>query len=192
MDVRKALLFSCVVLSGINITEAFAADRPLFAAFKQFCADTQAKPEAVKAAALAFSNKKVASATTNKKAPVSATGNSWGLMFQGHHLTVTAGKLHAPAVANMPASDSITCAITDSDGDNAGATEIAKWTGVPANAEVKGVFGTYTYQDKNGARIAVNAPDKAVKEPEGVWNLTLSQIGQLTAVTLAHVPAASQ
>src|ERR1051326_7691880 len=128
MDVRKALLFSCVALSGINITEAFAADRPLFAAFKQFCADTQAKPEAVKAAALAFSNKKVASATTNKKAPVSATGNSWGLMFQGHHLTVTAGKLHAPAVANMPASDSITCAITDSDGDNAGATEIAKWT----------------------------------------------------------------
>ncbi len=191
MAIKRILLFNCIALCSMGSTETFAADRPLFAAFKQFCAGTQAKPEAVRAAALAFSNKKVASAATSKKAPVSAAGNSWGLMYQGHHLTVTSGTLNAPAVGTMPPTNSVTCAITDSDGDNAGASEIAKWAGVPASAEVKGVFGTYTYQDKNGTRVPVKTAETAVKEPEGMWNLTLSQIGQLTAINLAHVTAES-
>ena len=97
MIMRKALFFSCIALSGIGATEVLAADPPLLSAFKQFCADTQAKPDAVKNAALAFSGKKVATVATNKKAPVSAVGNTWSFVFQGHHLMVTSGTLHAPA-----------------------------------------------------------------------------------------------
>jgi len=191
MIMRKALFFSCMVLSGIGATEALAADPPLLAAFKQFCVNTQANPDAVKNAALVFSGKKVATAATNKKAPVSAAGNTWSFVFQGHHLMVTSGTLHAPAAGKMPATDSVTCAITDSDGDNAGASAIGAWAGVPASAEVSSIFGTYTYQDKNGTHAPVKAAETAVKEPEGLWNLTLSQIGKLTAVNLAHVTAAN-
>ena len=42
-------------------------------------------------AALVFSGKEVATAATNKKAPVSAAGNTWSFVFQGHHLMVTSG-----------------------------------------------------------------------------------------------------
>ena len=190
MNIRPTVLFGCAALFGIGVTNAFAADTPLFSAFKQFCADTQAKPDAVKSAVLAASSKAVGSAATNRKAPASATGKSWSLVFQGHHLTVTAGTLHAPTAGAMPPTDSVTCAITDSDGDNAGASAIGAWAGVPASAEVSGIFGTYTYQDKNGTRAPVKAPETAVKDPEGLWNLTLSQVGKLTAVNLAHVSAA--
>ncbi|HSC19214.1 MAG TPA: hypothetical protein VLC74_09895 [Rhizomicrobium sp.] len=190
MNIGQTVLFSSAALCSLGVTDALAADPPLFAAFKQFCADTQAKPDAVKAAALAVSSKTVASAATNKKAQASASGNSWSLVFQGHHLTVTSGTLHTPAAANMPPTDAITCAITDSDGDNAGASSIGAWAGVPASAQVKGIFGTYVYQQKNGTRVAVKAPETAVKDPEGVWNLTLTQVGQVTAVNLAHATAA--
>ncbi|HEY1961087.1 MAG TPA: hypothetical protein VGG69_01615 [Rhizomicrobium sp.] len=188
---RQALRFGCVALPALVATNAFAADPPLFAAFKKFCADTKAEPDAVKAAALAASSKNVASAATDKKAPAAAAGSSWTLLFQGHHLTVTSGTLNTPAAANIPATKGVTCAITDSDGDNAGASAIGAWAKVPATAEVGGVFGTYSYQEKNGVRVGVKAPDKAVKDPEGMWNLTLSQVGKLTAVNLAHVKPAS-
>ena len=191
MNIRQTVVFSCVALSGMGVADAFAADAPLFAAFKQFCADTQAKPDAVKAAALAASSKAVGTVATNKKAPASATGKSWGLVFQGHHLTVTSGTLHTPAAGNMPPTNSVTCAITDSDGDNAGASAIGAWAGVPASVEVSGIFGTYVYQEKNGKHVAVKAPETAAKDPQGLWNLTLSQVGKLTAVNLAHVTAAS-
>lgn len=193
MKIEKAVVFlGCGTLFATAICPARAADPPLFAAFKQFCADTQAKPDAVKAAALAASSKNVASAATNKKSPASATGNSWSLVYQGHHVTVTSGTLQTPATGNMPATNSITCAVTDSDGDNAGATAIASWAAVPASAEVGGIFGTYTYQEKTGKHVPVKALEQAVKDPQGVWNLTLSQIGKLTAVNLAHATAASQ
>jgi len=192
MRISQAVLFTCVALSGTGVANAFAADPPLFAAFKQFCADTQAKPDAVKAAALAARSKSVGSVATNKKAQASAAGNSWSMVFQGHHLTVTSGTLHAPATGKMPQTDSVTCAITDSDGDNAGASAIGTWAGVPPSAEVKGIFGTYVYQEKNGVRVPVKLPETAVKDPEGLWNLTLSQVGKLTAVNLAHVIAASR
>jgi hypothetical protein len=192
MNIKRILLFSCVGFFASSTANASTADSPLFAAFKKFCVETQAKPDAVKTAALEASGKKVASATSNKRAPVSAGGNSWAFTFQGHHLTVTAGTLHTPAAGNMPPTDTVTCAITDSDGDNAGAGAIGQWAAVPANAEVNGIFGTYTYQDKNGTHAPVKAADKAVKDPEGLWNLTLSQIGKLTAVNLAHVTAAGQ
>jgi hypothetical protein len=189
---RKCLLFSCMALFAIEATQAFAADPPLFAAFKQFCVDTQAKPDAVKSAVLAASGKTIASGETSKKAPVAAGGSSWNLTVQGHRLTVTAGTLHTPVAGKMPATDGITCAITDSGGDSAGAAAIGAWAGVPATAEVSGVFGTYSYQDKNGTHQSVKSPETAVKDPEGLWNLTLSQIGKLTAVNLAHVTAAKQ
>jgi len=191
MNVGQTVLFSSVVLCSFYVADALAADPSLFAAFKQFCVDTQAKPDAVKAAALAASSKAVGSVATNKKAQASASGNSWSLVFQGHHLTVTSGTLRTPAAANMPPTDSVTCAITDSDGDNAGASAIGAWAAVPASAQVKGIFGTYIYQQKNGGRVAVKAPETAVKESEGVWNLTLTQVGNVTAVNLAHATAAS-
>jgi hypothetical protein len=191
MNIRQIVVFTCVASSSIGVANAFAADPPLFAAFKQFCADTQAKPDAVKSAALAASSKSVGSVATNKKAQASATGNSWSIVFQGHHLTVTSGTLHAPAAGKMPTTDSVTCAVTDSDGDDAGASAIDAWAGVSASAEVKGIFGTYVYQEKNGTRVPVKAPETAVKDPEGLWNLTLSQVGKLTAVNLAHVTAAN-
>ena len=189
MRMPRALLFGCVALLGVGFSEAHAADPPLFAAFKQFCVDTHAKPEAVKAAALAASSKNVASAATDKKSPASAAGNSWSLVYQGHHMSVTSGTLQTPAAGQMPATNSITCAITDSDGDSAGASAVAGWAGVPASAEVSGVFGTYTYQDKNGKHLPVKALEKAVKDPDGVWNLTLSQVGKPTIVNLAHATA---
>lgn len=192
MTIRQIVRFSCVALSGIGIANASAADPPLFAAFKQFCADTQAKPDAVKSAALAASSEGVGSVATSRKAPAAATGKSWSLVFHGHHLTVTSGTLHTPAAGKIPPTDSITCTITDSDGDNAGASAIGAWAGVPASAEVKGIFGTYTYQEKNGARAPVKEPETALKDPEGLWNLTLSQVDKLTAVNLAHVIAASR
>ncbi len=192
MKFRQAVLFTCVAASSTGVANALAADPPLFAAFKQFCADTQAKPDAVKSAALAASSKSVGSVATNKKAQASATGNSWSMVFQGHHLTVASGTLHAPAADKMPPTDSVTCAVTDSDGDNAGAAAIGAWAGVAASAEVTGIFGTYVYQEKNGAHVPVKTPEAAVKDPEGLWNLTLSQLGKLTAVNLAHVTAASR
>jgi hypothetical protein len=193
MRIGKALLvLGCAALFGTDVPPAFAADPPLFAAFRQFCADTQAKPDAVKAAALAASSKNVASAATDKKSPASAAGSSWSLVYQGHHLSVTSGTLQTPAAGNMPATNSITCAIADSDGDNAGASATAAWASVPASAEIGGVFGTYTYQEKNGKHVPVKAVEKAVKDPQGVWNLTLSQIGKVTAVNLAHATAAKQ
>ena len=133
MNIGQTVLFSSVALCSFGVANALAADPPLFAAFKQFCADTQAKPDAVKAAALAASSKAVASVATNKKAQTSASGNSWSLVFQGHHLTVSSATLHTPAAANMPPTDSVTCAITDSDGDNAGASAIGAWAGVCAS-----------------------------------------------------------
>ena len=192
MSAKQALLFGCFVLGTMGASNSQASDRPLFAAFKQFCADTQAKPDAVKAAALAASSKNVASAATDKKSPTSAAGNSWTLVYQGHHVTVTSGTLQTPATGNIPATSSVTCAVTDSDGDTAGASAIAGWAGVPANAELAGVFGTYTYQEKNGKHLPIKALDKAVKDPEGVWNLTLSQLGKVTAVNLAHATTANR
>src|SRR5689334_22454630 len=97
MRIGRTVLLGCGTLVGIGLAPAFAADPPLYAAFKQFCADTQAKPDAVKAAALAASSKSVASAATDKKSPASAAGNSWSLMYQGHHLSVTSGTLQTPA-----------------------------------------------------------------------------------------------
>ena len=188
MNVRQIVLFSSLAYC-LGLADVVAADPPLFAAFKQFCAQTQAKPDAVKAAAIAASSKAVGSVATNKNAQASASGNSWSFVFQGHHLTVTSGTLHTPAAANMPAADSVTCAITDSDGDNAGASAIGAWAGVPATAELNGIFGTYVFQEKSGKRVAVKAPEAAVKEPEGLWNLTLSQVGKVTAANLAHVTA---
>lgn len=191
MKIGKALVLGCTTL-GTVCPHAFGAEPPLFAAFKQFCADTQAKPDAVKAAAVAASSKNIVSAGTDKKSPASAAGNSWSLVYQGHHIAVTSGTLQTPAAGNVPATHSITCAITDSDGDSAGASAIAGWAGVPASAEVSGIFGTYTYQEKNGKHAPVKALEKAVKDPEGVWNLTLSQIGKVTAVNLAHATAATK
>jgi hypothetical protein len=191
MNIGRRALFSLVALSAICTTSTFAADQPLFAAFKQFCVDTEAKPDAVKAAALAASSKSVGSVATTKTAQASAAGNAWSLVFQGHHLTVTSGTVHTPAAGKMPPTDSVTCAIADSGGDNAGASAIGAWAKVPASAEVQGIFGTYTYQEKNGTRAPVKAPETAVKDPAGLWNLTLSQVGQVTVVNLAHVTAAS-
>lgn len=191
MSKKQSALFGCVALVAIGFANAFAADAPMFAAFKQFCADTKAAPDAVKAAALAASSKNIASAATDKKAPASAAGSSWNLVYQGHHLTVTSGTLQTPATGSMPATGSVTCAVSDSDGDSAGASAIAAWAGVPANAELGGLFGTYTYQEKNGKRVPVKALDKAVKDPAGLWNLTLTQVEKLTAVNLAHVTAAA-
>src|SRR3954466_12798274 len=126
MNVRQMVLFGCLAY-GLLVADAVAADPPLFAAFKLFCAQTQAKPDAVKAAAIAASSKAVGSVATNKNAQASASGNSWSFVFQGHHLTVTSGALHTPSAGKMPAADSVTCAITDSDGDNAGASATGAW-----------------------------------------------------------------
>ena len=54
-------------------------------------------------------------------------------VFQGHHLMVTSGTLHAPAAGKMPATDSVTCNPgPDSTADSAGKTALAlSGTGAP-------------------------------------------------------------
>jgi len=82
-------------------TDAQVHDPPLFAAFKAFCVDTGASPEAVKSAVEAAGGKqRVAPRATASPWPMSVT--IWDITTGGHSMYVSTGTQRVPPMGGGP------------------------------------------------------------------------------------------
>jgi hypothetical protein len=179
----RSLGLVVVTLIAFSTTaRAQDVDQPLFAAFKAFCADTDASPDAVKSAVEAAGGK--AMGGVSRAAPGGyITSATWGITMGGRQLIISAGNSRNPYVPAV-AGALISCQITSSADEDASASAIRKWVGIPPAPQSSPGLTFYSYQEEGSERKAItNKADSDRLDAEGrLWTLMVME----RSVTLAH------
>ena len=178
-------------------------DPPLFDAFKTFCVDTDANPEAVKTAVEAAGGKLHAQGSTDW--PFAMTTRSWDISQNGHNMTISTGTQHIRSdqmAAHPSPIDSTDCIINEYGKDDAGVSAIQKWVGVPPGSS-SGKAGPYTlngmklpaitiyfygYQIVGKARVAVmdQASLRSAQKEGRYWSLVLIKDSHGASLQFVH------
>ena len=111
--------------------DAQVHDPPLFAAFKTFCIDTGASPDAVKSA--------VEAAGSKQRVPPSATASPWPMTVTiwdittgGHSMHVSTGTQRVPPMGERPEANSNHCIVSSFVNEDASVEAIRNWVWGPA------------------------------------------------------------
>jgi len=128
-QLRRPMLIATLAILAAG-ADAQVHDPPLFAAFKAFCVDTGARPDAVKSAVEAAGGKQHAPPGATAW-PFPMTVTSWDITTGGHSLSVSAGTQQAPPVQNRPGENSNQCIMRSFVNEDASIEAIRSWVGVP-------------------------------------------------------------
>lgn len=178
-------------------------DPPLFAAFKTFCVDTRANPEAMKAALEAAGGSPHTQGSTDW--PFAMSTQSWGIKLNGRDMTVATGTEHIrpDQTANSSPINSTDCIINEFAKDDAGIAAIQKWVGVPPSRS-SGKAGPYTlktgqrlpaikiyfysYQIVGNARMAVTdfEAERSAEREGRAWGLVLIEDAHSASLQFLH------
>ena len=182
-----ALIATAILTAEVD---AQAHDPPLFAAFKAFCVDTGAHPDAVKAAVEAAGGKLLAppGATTF---PFPMTVTSWDITAGGASLNVSAGTQQVPPVQNRAEENSNQCVVKSFVNDDTGIQAIRNWAGVTPSLVLPGnpSISHFDYQEQGSVRSKLPTAkvdyDKAKIEGR-IWSLVVLQAQDGATVQLVH------
>ena len=182
--------------------DAQVHDPPLFAAFKAFCVDTGASPDAVKSAVEAAGGKQHVppSATAS---PWPMTVASWDITRGGHSMWVYSGTQQVPPMGGRPEANSNHCTVRSFVNEDASVEAIRNWVGVPPDHISQGnpVLYSFNYQELGSPIVGIVAPhyravrsmlpaDKATYDrakAEGrIWSLVVLQSQDGASVQLVH------
>jgi len=194
LKVRRMRRLGSILIATVAIltagADAQALDPPLFAAFKAFCIDTGASPDAVKSVVEAAGGKLHAppGATTF---PFPMTVTTWDVATGGHSMWVSAGTQQVPPIQNRPEENSNNCTVRSFVNDDASVEAIRNWVGVPP-ADVSRsnpIRYSFHYQELGSVRSALpadkTASDMATAEGR-TWLLVVLQSQDGAAVQLVH------
>ena len=178
---RVAWLAVMAILCGAR--NVAAAETPLFSAFKNFCADTGARPDDVKKAVLAAGGAPHDPPTRSTETPFSMQTSLWDVKAGGLALVVAAGRAHTGGVPEVAMAD---CVISGANADAASLTSLAGWAGVPANPGANERITYYVFQENGSAHQAVS--DGKIAQEEGrIWRLTVIRAPGVVSVELMHL-----
>jgi ankyrin repeat protein len=154
---------------------------PLFDAFKAYCVDTNAQPDAIKQAVEAAGGTPRRPGSTLGPTPMTTAG--WDISVSGHSLLVSAGTSMPPnghgKLLNMSA-----CSIQSFSNEDASVEAIRRWVGVAPDRVSSGLY-LYTYKETGSRRSAVSKEEvaRSMSDPDGrVWSLSVLP----TNVMLSH------
>ena len=193
-----------IATAAILTAEADAQvhDAPLFAAFKAFCVDTGASPDAVKSAVEAAGGK--------QRVPPSATASPWpqtvtvwDITTGGHSMYVSTGTQQVPPMGGRPEANSNHCIVSSFVNEDASVEAIRNWVGVPPDHISQGnpVLYSFNYQELGSPIVGMVAPHyRAVRstlpadktaydraKAEGrIWSLGVLQSQDGASVQLMH------
>jgi hypothetical protein len=120
-----------MLVTMCSLGEARAAEPPLFSAFKKFCAETDAKPDAVKAAIKGAGGRLSKGPVNSGGWPFAVGLTIWNVTIEGRDIDVSASVQRIPPRLNKPTSNSDTCILNEFAADDASVEGIRKWIGVP-------------------------------------------------------------
>ena len=173
--------------------DAQVHDPPLFAAFKAFCVDTGASPDAVKSAVEAAGGKQhgLPGATA---LPDRITVTTWDITTGGHSMYVTAGTQQVPPIQNRPEENSNDCIVSSFVNEDASIEAIRNWVGVTPAHISRGnqIIYYFAYQELGSARSTWPADKVAydLARVEGrIWLLVVIQAQDGGSVHLSHILA---
>ena len=170
--------------------DAQVHDPPLFAAFKAFCVDTGARPDAVKSAVEAAGGK--------QRVPPSATASPWPMTVTiwdvtrgGHSMHVSAGTQQVPPMGGRPEENSDHCTISSFVNEDASIEAIRNWVGVPPAyfSRDNRIHYFFDYQESGSVRSTLPAAKIAhdMAKAEGrTWSLVVLQSQDGASVQLVH------
>jgi len=164
--------------------------RPYFAAFKAFCIDTGASPDAVKSAVEAAGGKQHAPPGATAW-PFPMTVASWDITIGGHSMYVSAGTQQIPPVQNRPEENSHQCILRSFVNEDASIEAIRNWVGVPPGYISQGnpISYFFDYQESGSVRSTLPAAkiayDRAKAEGR-TWSLVVLQSQDGASVQLVH------
>ena len=167
---------------------AQGGETPLFADFIQFCVDTGAMPEAVKATVEAAGGT-LHSPPGAASSPVPMMVTTWEHFRSNQRLTISAGTQHVPATDNSLAFDFHHCIATSFVNEDASMAAIRNWVGVPPDRNFGGLM-FYSFLAVGSERLPVtDSSDRArsARSQDGEWNLLIIQHANGGSVQLSHV-----
>jgi hypothetical protein len=185
---RPILIATVAILTAE--ADAQVHDPPLFAAFKAFCVDTGASPDAVKSAVEAAGGKQHAPPGETAW-PIPMTVTTWDITTDGHSLNVSAGTQQAAPVQNRPEENSNQCIVNSFVNDDESIEAIRNWVGVPPANISRGnpTIYFFDYQESGSARSALPTAKIAhdMAKVEGrIWSLVVLQSQDGASVQLVH------
>lgn len=169
--------------------EAWAHDPPLFAAFKAFCIDTGANPDAMKSAVEAAGGKQHGAGATEH--PFKMTVTTWDVTAGGASLNVSAGTQQASPVQNRAEENSNQCVVTSFVNDDASIEALHNWVGIPPGHVLRGnpTISIFDYQEQGSVRSTLPTSKSAydMAKVEGLlWSLVVLQSQDGASVQLVH------
>jgi len=91
------------------LSDARAAEPTLFSAFKKFCAETEAKPDAVKAAVEGLGGRLSQGPVNSDGWPFAVGLTIWNITIDGRNIDVSTSAQRIPPRTNKPAYNSDDC-----------------------------------------------------------------------------------
>jgi hypothetical protein len=134
--------------------EAQAHDPPLFAAFKAFCIDTGASPDAVKSAVEEAGGKQRVPPSAMEESLWPMTMTIWDITTRGHSVFVSAGTLQVPPMGGRPEENSDHCAVSSFVNEDASIEAIRNWVAVPPDHISHGNH-TFLYQELGSPIVGI-------------------------------------
>jgi hypothetical protein len=184
-----ATLFAIVAIMTAR-ADARADEPPLLAAFKAFCVDTGANPNAVKSTVEAAGGKQRTSSDATAW-PFPMTSTTWEVSTGGHSLNVSAGTQQVPSIQNRPQANSNQCIVNSFVNEDASIEAIRSWVGVPPANVLRGDPTTYFYNYQQSGSVRSPLPTDEVAyhmaEIEGrVWSLVVLHLRTGASLQLVH------
>jgi len=173
-------------------SHAQAVQPPLFAAFKSFCVNTGAGPDAVKPAVEMAGGKPFKEGATSIPYPM--TTASWLITIDGHKMTVAAVSSRAPYGPGKTAGTA-QCDITSDANEDSSIAAIQNWVGVsPYRSSIDGpnALTFYDYQEQGSVRLPLptdKATVKSIIEAGHSWNLVVIKSQGMASISLTHMLA---
>jgi hypothetical protein len=170
--------------------DAQVYDLPLFAAFKAFCVDTGASPDAVKSAVEAAGGKQHAPPSATAW-PWPMTATIWDITTGGHSMYVSAGTQRVPPIHNRPEENSNNCTVSSFVNEDASIEAIRNWVSVPPAYISRGnpILYIFYYQELGSVRSPLPEDKIAfdMAKAEGrTWAIDVLQSQDGARVGLAH------
>jgi ankyrin repeat protein len=161
---------------------------PLFDAFKAYCIDTNAQPNAIRQSVEAAGGKEV-SALWSRSSSLPMGVAIWKLGVPGHSLTVSAGVSQSPTGHDKRTD--VVCMVTSHNNEDASIEAARRWVGVAPNRVVPGdqTLYYYTYKELGSKRSALSSDQigRDGAELDGLLCvLTLSQGRNGAFIQLVH------
>jgi hypothetical protein len=184
-----ATLFATIAIMTAG-ADALADEPPLLAAFRAFCVDTGANPDAVKSTVEAAGGKQQTPSGATAW-PFSMTVTTWDITTGGHSLNVSAGTQQVPSIRNRPQANSNQCIVNSFVNEDASIEAIRSWVGVPPANVLRGDPNTYFYNYQQSGSVRSPLPTDEVAyhtaEIEGrVWSLVVLQLQTGASLQLVH------